>query len=74
MKQIGIKVSADDLVDESNDTIVLKEGDFIYVKVQNQNSTTAQTLKSSFLSFSNADEYVISADSSGMIGVNGLEE
>ena len=32
--------------------ISLKEGDFIYVGVSNQNSTAAQTLKSSFLSFS----------------------
>ena len=34
--------------------ISLKEGDFIYVGVSNQNSTAAQTLKSSFLSFTNA--------------------
>ena len=52
-------------------TITLKEGDLIYVGVTNQNSTAAQTLKSSFLSFSNAGEYVISADSSGMVNVNG---
>lgn len=52
-------------------TITLKEGDLVYVSVTNQNSTAAQTLKSSFLSFSNAGEYVISADSSGMINVNG---
>ena len=51
--------------------ITLKEGDFIYVGVTNQNNTTAQTLKSSFLSFSNDGEYVISADSSGMVNVNG---
>ena len=49
----------------------MKEGDLIYVGVTNQNSTTAQTLKSSFLSFSNDGEYVISADSSGMVNVNG---
>ena len=51
--------------------ISLKEGDFIYVGVSNQNSTAAQTLKSSFLSFSNAGQYVISASSTGMINVNG---
>ena len=55
----------------SSKKITLKEGDLIYVGVTNQNSTTAQTLKSSFLSFSNDGEYVISADSSGMVNVNG---
>lgn len=55
----------------SSKKITLKEGDLIYVGVTNQNSTTAQSLKSSFLSFSNDGEYVISADSSGMVNVNG---
>ena len=54
-------------------TIALKEGDLVYVKVSNQNSTAAQTLKSSFLSFSNEGEYVISANSSGMVNVNGVK-
>ena len=52
-------------------TITLKEGDLVYVGVANQNSTASQTLKSTFLSFTNAGEYVISADSSGMVTVNG---
>lgn len=56
---------------EDKGQIILEEGDLIYVSVSNQNSTTAQTLKSSFLSFSNDGEYVISADSSGMVNVNG---
>ncbi len=51
--------------------IVLKEGDRIVVDVKNTNETQAQTLKSSFLSFSNAGQYVISASSTGMINVNG---
>ena len=51
--------------------ISLKEGDLIYVGVSNQNSTAAQTLKSSFLSFTNAGEQVISANSSGMVNANG---
>ena len=72
LKQIGIKVD-NEVVIESNNTIALKEGDFICVKVKNQNSTAAQTLKSSFLGFSNADEYVISAESSGMVTVNGVK-
>ena len=61
----------DELNSRSSKKITLKEGDLIYVGVTNQNSTTAQTLKSSFLSFSNDGEYVISADSSGMVNVNG---
>ena len=61
----------DKLNNSTNKTIALKEGDLVYVGVTNQNSTAAQTLKSSFLSFSNEGEYVISADSSGMVNVNG---
>lgn len=53
--------------------ITLKEGDLVYVGVTNQNSTASQTLKSTFLSFTNAGEYVISADSSGMVNVNGAQ-
>lgn len=72
LKQIGIKVD-NQSVELANDTITLKEGDFVIVKVTNQNSTTAQTLKSSFLNFSNADEDVISSQSSGMVTVNGVK-
>ena len=61
----------DKLNNSTNKTILLKEWDLVYVGVTNQNSTAAQTLKSSFLSFSNEGEYVISADSSGMVNVNG---
>lgn len=57
-----------------NGVISLKEGDLVYVGVTNQNSTAAQTLKSSFLSFSNEGEYVISANSSGMVNVNVSDE
>jgi len=54
-----------------NKTISLKEGDIISVSVKNQNNTAAQTLKSGFLGFSNEGQYVISANSSGMVDVNG---
>ena len=56
---------------EKNSTISLKQGDRVSVNIKNQNSTAAQTLKGSFLGYSNAGEYVISASSSGMINVNG---
>lgn len=55
----------------SGDTMTLKEGDMVYVSVKNDNSTAAQTLKSSLFNYSNAGEYVISASSSGMVTVNG---
>lgn len=73
LNKIGIKVddNDEDFV-ESKDTIVLKEGDFVFVRVQNQNVTASQNLKSSFLGFSNADEYVISSQSSGMVTANGV--
>ena len=51
--------------------IILKEGDRIVVDVKNTNETQAQTLKSSFLSFSNAGQYVIQESGEGMIKVNG---
>lgn len=72
LKKLGIKVDGE--AASSGDTIILKEGDFVYVGVKNENTTAAQTLKSSFLSFSNAGEYAISANSSGMVAVNGFQE
>ena len=73
LKQIGIKTD-NDIVDADKNTMILKEGDIVTVEVKNSNSTAAQTLKSSFLGFSNAGEYVISASSSGMVTVNGVED
>ena len=72
LKQIGIEI--DEYPVGTSDTIILKEGDYISVDVKNENSTTAQTLKSSFIGFSNAGEYVISARSSGMVTVNGVKD
>lgn len=72
LKQLGIKI--DDEQPSSNDSIILKEGDIVYVEVKNENSTTAQTLKSSFIGFSNAGEYAIQASSSGMVTVNGIRD
>jgi len=70
LNKIGIKVDNNEPSD--NDIILLKQGDFIYVEVTNENSTAAQTLKSSFIGFSNAGEYAITASSSGMVTVNGI--
>ena len=53
--------------------ITLKQGDFIKVEVKNENSTAAQTLKSSLLNFFGGDQYAISATSSGMIDVNAAQ-
>ena len=73
LKRIGIKVDNED-VNPNNKEILLKEGDIITVEVKNENSTAAQTLKSSFIGFSNAGEYAISASSSGMVTVNGVKD
>ena len=70
LKQIGIKTDNQPV---SGDTLLLKEGDIITVEVKNSNSTAAQTLKSSFIGFSNAGEYAIAASSSGMVTVNGTK-
>lgn len=59
--------------DGTEKTIALKEGDLVYVQVSNENSTAAQTLKSSFLNFSNEGEEVIKANSSGMVKTNGTK-
>ena len=71
LKQLGIKV---DNETPSGGTILLKQGDYIYIQVKNDNSTTAQTLKSSFIGFANAGEYAIFANSSGMVTVNGVND
>lgn len=73
LKRIGVKVD-NEAVNPSNKEILLKEGDIISVEVRNENSTAAQTLKSSFIGFSNAGEYAISASSSGMVTVNGVKD
>lgn len=70
LNKIGIKVGENTA---SGDTMLLKEGDMVYVSVKNENSTAAQTLKSSLFNYSNAGEYVISASSSGMVTVNGTK-
>ena len=71
LKQIGIQTDNEE--PSQADTMILKQGDIVYVEVKNTNSTAAQTLKSSFIGVSNADEYVISARASGMVTVNGKE-
>lgn len=73
LKQIGIQID-EETPDPANHTMMLKEGDFINVTVKNENSTLAQTLKSSFIGFANAGEYAISASSSGMVTVNGIKD
>ena len=72
LSQIGIETGTQ-TVDTSKSTMLLKEGDIITVQVKNSNSTAAQTLKSSFIGVSSADEYVISARASGMVTVNGTK-
>lgn len=71
LNRLGIQVGDSNTSKANNPTILLKEGDMVYVSAKNANSTAAQTLKSSLFSYSNADEYVISASSSGMVTVNG---
>jgi len=71
LNQLGIKVSND--TPSGEDTIILKQGDIVYINVKSENSTTAQTLKSSFLGYSNAGEYAITASSFGMVTVNGVK-
>lgn len=72
LKQLGVRTGTESVGEElGSGTMILKEGDLVTVKVSNQNSTAAQTLKSSLLSFSSADEKVISANCSGMVNVNG---
>lgn len=72
LKQIGIQTDNEE--PSQADTMILKQGDIVYVEVKNTNSTAAQTLKSSFIGFSNADEYTIKASSSGMVTVNGIKD
>lgn len=71
LNKLGIKVGSNNPTSNANNTILLKEGDLVYVGVKNANSTAAQTLKSSIFSYSTGDEYVIAASSSGMVTVNG---
>ena len=69
LKKLGIEIDGEQ--PSSNNAIILKEGDIVYVEVKNADSTAAQTLNSSLLGFSNAGEYAVQASSSGMVTVNG---
>lgn len=69
LNQLGIKV--DDEEPSENDTILLGEGWTITMNVKSSNPTTNQTLESSFLGVSNADESAITARSSARCTVNG---
>lgn len=72
LPQIGIRTTDNDII-SSNDSITLNEGDIVVAKAKNADSTQAMTLKSSFLGYTNAGEYVIEASSSKMCTVNGGE-
>lgn len=71
LPQIGIDMGNGEIKDNK---MILKQGDIIKVRVKNINATANQTLESSALGFSNADEYVIEASSSAMVTVNGVKD
>lgn len=73
LPMIGIK-TGNESVDSSNNKILLKEGDIIFVEAKSTNSTANQTMKSSLIGFSNAGENAISTSSSAMVTVNGENE
>ena len=71
LPQVGIKVGNE--TPSTEDTMLLVKGSMIKVAVKNTNPTANQTLKSSFLGFSNSGEYAIEASSSAMITVDGVK-
>ena len=73
LPQIGIDLGSGEVKEEEQD-MLLKQGGIIKVRVRNTNPTANQTLESSALGFSNADEYVIEASSSAMVTVNGVKD
>ena len=72
LPQVGIKIGNE--TPSTEDTMILKQGDIIKIVLRNTNPTTNQTLESSLLGFSNADEYEIKARGEAMIKVNGVKD
>lgn len=72
LPQIGIDIGSGQT--STGNKMILKQGDIIKIRVKNTNATANQTLESSALGFSNADEYVIEASSSAMVTVNGIKD
>lgn len=56
---------------DKNNTIALKEGDIISVRVRNTNTTLSQQLKNFLYSVTGNDTYTISAEHAGIVTTNG---
>lgn len=61
----------DELKNSSRGRMTLKEGDIVSVTVKNTNKTISQLLRNFFYMVSGNDSYQISAQSSGVVAVNG---
>lgn len=60
-----------DAMNNSSKALTLKEGDRISVNVKNTNTTISQQLKNFLYKVTGNDSYQISAESSGLVTVNG---
>lgn len=56
---------------DNNNVYYLKEGDFVYVYIKNNNQTIAVQLRNFFYSVTGQNAYTISFDYGGMVQVNG---
>ena len=56
---------------QTDERIILKEGDMVSVTVKNTNQTLSQTLKNFFYQLSGNTTYQIAAQNSGIVSVNG---
>lgn len=58
-------------LNKNDNKYVLKEGDFVCVKVKNTNTTFSQMIKNVLYSITGSESYVISAQASGVVVVTG---
>lgn len=66
-----IGISSQNIVNNTDGKLILKQGDQISVTVKNSSKTLSQALKSFYYNATGGDLHIIAATSSGTIAING---
>jgi len=66
-----IEKSGQELGDNNEGTLILKQGDIISLTVKNSSKTLSQSLKSFYYNMTGSDIQIIAATASGTVAING---